>query len=200
MRLIMFWAAPLATAAVLALAPPALAGGSINEKGFNCAGGTDTGDSDSCRSKARDAAIYEFSFAVINNSSYDLEHAILKAKLATDSNWSEVREHSANINDHEGVTFSFDDAWIADKLGTDTTTLETTGFYVRGEIRSVYSGGGGTQKQTNCPIVQLKYQSGEWRYNKKDQNTTYPATKNQAFMWKPEGTAGNVSCKVASET
>ena len=184
----------VAIVAMFAFAQSAIAEAEISEVGFNCNNG-------GCRSNARDAAKYQFSYALINNSSYIVKRVILKARVIGWSKCLEVRTHHSNTNTQNGVTFSFNEEWIADTFDVGVAELKKNGFEVRGNIRSTYEDNM-SRKETNCPIVEVRYdaEKDEWRYNRKDQNTTFEAEPGNVFMWKAAGTAGHVDCKVATRS
>lgn len=181
----------------------AMAQSVYKEKEFSCAGGTSEAIK-SCAESAREYAANPFSYAVLGSGAYILAHANLEARQRGTSGWTQIANHSSKIKDNQGVTFSFNAEWLADKLGVDMTALRDTGFEVRGRIKSVnILEIKGNRRRAKCHAAEATYNTivKRWDYRKADTQSGWaPAEPDNTYIWKASGTASDVKCGVKSTT
>jgi len=95
-----------------------------------------------------------FSFNMVNPMAYIVERTWVRARLTGESSWTEIDDHKANITSERGLSYRFDEEWIAGKLNTDVETLQSKGFDFRFKIKSV---GGGSGREDTCKLAVVAY-------------------------------------------
>jgi hypothetical protein len=137
-----------------------------------------------------------FSFNLVNPSSYIVERTWARARLADESSWTEIADQKGNIASGAGLSFRFDEEWIAGKLNTNVDTLRAKGYQFRFKIKSV---GGGAGREDTCDIAEVAYNasSGIWSWRKKENTGSSwdPAGEGHAFVYKAGGSVNAVKCR-----
>lgn len=161
---------------------------------FGCDGWADTTER-GCKIAGANNNNAAFSFNMVNPMAYIVERTWVRARRAGDSSWIEVDDHKANITSGRGVSFRFNEEWIAGKLHTDVETLQSKGFNFRFKIKSV---GGGSGREDTCKLAEVAYDAdkGTWSWRQKGSSDWKPAGKGHAFTYKAGGSVNAVKCHV----
>ena len=167
---------------------------SFREKDFRCDTAYNTNEK-GCKEGSKKHTKGQFNFNLVNPMAYVVERTWLRARLADDKNWTEVRNRSANIQSVDGVSFQFNEQWIAQKLGTDVATLRQKGYHFRPKIKSVGAGAG---REDKCKRSEVSYDddSAKWTWRKEGGSKSYPAEKGHTFVYKASGSVNDVKCAI----
>jgi hypothetical protein len=184
----------LCAALLIALTGGGADANSYKEESFTCSGWANNSEY-GCKISGANNNNAPFSFNMVNPMAYIVERTWARARLADVSSWTEVADHKANIASGSGVSFRFDEEWIAAQLSTDVATLQSKGFEFRFKIKSV---GGGSGREDTCKVSEVAYNasSGTWSWRQKSADDWKPAGQDHAFTYKAGGSVNAVTCRV----